>query len=196
MPYAGVTLRGQRVQLEPLNESHRGPLRIAANDERIWQHTLFDGRGPEFDEWFDNALKLGGTGAQIPFAVRLLAGERLIGSTSYLDPSERHKRIEIGSTWYSPVDWESAVNPECKLLLLRHAFEVFGVNRVSLITDLRNERSQRAIAKLGATREGILRNHMISQGGRIRDSIVFSITAAEWPGVAERLQTRLASLAG
>jgi RimJ/RimL family protein N-acetyltransferase len=191
MPYAGVTLRGQWVQLEPLFEEHREPLRIAANDERIWRHMLFDGRGPELDVWFDRALANGQKGLQIPFAVRSLADGRVIGTSSYLDVVEQHKRIEIGATWYVPEVWETAVNPECKFLLLRHAFEVFGVNRVALITDVRNERSQAAIAKLGAVREGVLRGHMITQGNRIRDSVVFSIIAAEWPAVKARLESRL-----
>lgn len=193
MPYAGVTLRGTWVQLEPLLEAHREPLRLAANDERIWRHMLYDGRGPELDFWFDRALANSQKGLQIPFAVRLLADGRVVGSTSYLDPVEQHKRIEIGATWYAPDVWETAVNPECKLLLLRHAFEVFGVNRVALITDLRNERSQAAIAKLGAVREGVLRSHMITRGDRIRDSVTFSIIAAEWPAVKAQLEARLQS---
>lgn len=191
MPYMSVTLRGRWVQLEPLLEAHREPLRVAAQDERIWKFTLFDGRGPEFDRWFSDARVLGTAGKQIPFAVRLLADDRVVGSTSFLDIVEQHKRIEIGATWYSPDVWETAVNPECKLLMLRQAFGPFEVNRVALITDLLNERSQRAIAKLGAVREGVLRNHMVSQGGRLRDSVVFSITKTEWPEVEARLEERL-----
>jgi RimJ/RimL family protein N-acetyltransferase len=195
MPYAGVTLRGQWVQLEPLLESHREPLRVAAADERIWRYWLVNTAGPGFDEWFDRVLGNTHKGSQIPFAVRLLADGRVAGSTSYLDTVEQHKRIEIGSTWYTPDVWETAVNPECKFLLLRHAFEIFGVNRVALITDLRNERSQAAIAKLGAVREGVLRSHMITQGDRIRDSVTFSIIVAEWPAVKARLEARLDAFA-
>jgi RimJ/RimL family protein N-acetyltransferase len=194
MPYLGATLVGKWVQLEPLVEEHREPLRIAANDERIWRHMLVNAAGAGFDEWFDRVLVNYRNGVQIPFVVRLLADRRVVGSTSYLDTVEQHKRIEIGSTWYTPDVWETAVNPECKYLLLRHAFGVFGVNRVALITDLRNERSQAAIAKLGAVREGVLRGHMITQGDRARDSVVFSIVVAEWPTVEARLRTRLAGL--
>jgi RimJ/RimL family protein N-acetyltransferase len=192
MPLTVPTLPGQCVQLEPLTAAHRAGLRQAADGERIWQHTLLVARGPAFEDWFDEALARQRDGRQVPFAVRQLANGRLIGSTRYIDPSERHRHVEIGSTWYVPEAWGTAVNPECKLLLLRHAFEVLGMNRVSFVTDVRNERSQAAIAKLGAVREGILRSHMVTQGGRVRDSVLFSIIAAEWPAVRARLAARLA----
>ena len=194
MHYVGTTLLGKFVRLEPLAAEHREPLRIAADDERIWRYMLVNARGSAFDEWFDQVSQLSVTGRQIPFAVRWVADDRIVGSTSYLDLAEQHRRIEIGSTWYAPDVWQTAVNPECKFLLLRYAFDVLAVNRVALVTDLRNERSQAAIAKLGAVREGLLRSHMITQGGRIRDSVVFSITTAEWPAVASRLESRLAEL--
>jgi RimJ/RimL family protein N-acetyltransferase len=186
-------LPGRVVRLEPLAEAHREGLRQAADDERIWRHTLTVARGDDFGPWFDEALARQAAGTQAPFAVRRRADQSLIGSTSYLDLQLRHKRLEIGSTWYVPAEWGTAVNPECKLLLLEHAFEVLGVNRVALITDRLNERSQAAIAKLGAVREGLLRGHMISQGGRVRDTVVFSVIAGEWPGVKERLLARLAA---
>lgn len=184
-------LAGKCVRLEPLDEPHREDLRSAAADERIWAHTLTNAAGAGFDLWFDKALGERASGVRIPFAVRRLADGQVVGSTSYLDVCLEHKRLEIGSTWYHPSAWATAINPECKLLLLRHAFEVLGVNRVALITDLRNERSQAAIAKLGAVREGVLRGHMITQGQRVRDSVVFSIVAAEWPEVELKLLARL-----
>lgn len=185
-------LVGRHVRLEPLDESHREPLRVAADDEGIWQHTLTVARGPGFDAWFAEATIRREAGTQFPFAVRLRDG-RFVGSTSYLDIQLQHKRIEIGSTWYAPDVWATAVNPECKLLLMRHAYEVLGVRRVALVTDLRNERSQAAIAKLGAVREGVLRNHMVTQGGRARDSVVFSVTVEEWPAVRKGLEARAGS---
>jgi RimJ/RimL family protein N-acetyltransferase len=184
-------LRGRWVQLEPLAEEHRDALRIAADDERIWVHTLVNARGPQFNQWFDDALAQRDAGCQIPFAVRQLADQTLVGSTSYLDPVPRHRRVEIGSTWYTPQVWATQVNPECKLLLLVHAFDVLGMNRVSLCTDLRNTRSQAAIEKLGAVKEGILRSHMVTQGGRIRDSVLYSIVIADWPAAKEQLAARL-----
>jgi RimJ/RimL family protein N-acetyltransferase len=194
MPPVVPVLTGQRVQLEPLSEAHRAGLRAAADDPRIWQHMIAPLRGPEFDTAFDLSLAQHAAGQRVPFAVRRLADGRLIGSTSYIEPHERHKRVEIGATWYVPDEWGAAVNPECKLLLLQHAFEEMGFNRVSFITDVRNERSQAAIAKLGAVREGILRSHMVVQGGRIRDSVQFSIIVSEWPAVKARLVARLASV--
>lgn len=157
-------LTGAWVQLEPLASAHREELRRAADDERIWQHTLVVARGSGFDAWFDDTLAQQDTGRQVPFAVRRLADHELVGSTSYLDPSPRHQRIEIGATWYNPAVWGTRVNAERKLLLLTHAFEALGMNRVSFVTDIRNTRSQAAIAKLGAVREGVLRGHMVTQG--------------------------------
>jgi N-acetyltransferase len=185
------TLTGKWVALEPMVEAHREPLRRAANDERIWTRTIVRAMGEAFDPWFAAALAERAAGRWLPFAVRRLCDSACIGSTSYLDPTPKHRRLEIGGTWYQPDCWGTAVNPECKLLLMTHAFEVLGVQRVAFITDVLNERSQGAIAKLGATREGILRSHMVSQGGRMRDSVVFSIVASEWPKVREALRCRL-----
>lgn len=187
MTIALPTLSGRWVRLEPLAESHRDGLRAAADDPLIWTHMTADATGPGFDPWFDAAL------TRQAAAVRRLADAALVGSTSYLDPNPAHGRVEIGATWYRPDCWATAVNPECKLLLMAHAFETLGLNRVSYVTDLLNERSQAAIAKLGATREGVLRAHMISRGGRVRDSVLFSIISAEWPAVKERLLARLAA---
>jgi RimJ/RimL family protein N-acetyltransferase len=181
------------VRLEPLAEEHREGLRIAADNDRIWEHLALLGRGEGFDQWFATAFAQREAGRRLPFAVRLLKTGELIGSTSYLDPVLEHKRVEIGWTWYRLEHWTTAVNPECKLLLLSHAFGTLGLNRVSFVTDVRNERSQAAIAKLGALREGILRSHMITRNGRIRDSVLFAITANEWPKVKEGLERRLAA---
>jgi RimJ/RimL family protein N-acetyltransferase/ubiquinone/menaquinone biosynthesis C-methylase UbiE len=191
MTIAVPVLTGEWVQLEPLAAAHGDGLRRAADDDRIWEHTLVVARGAGFDAWFDDVLAQRDAGRQVPFAVRRLADDQLVGSTSFLDPSPRHRRVEIGSTWYNPAAWGTCVNAECKLLLLTHAFTVLGMNRVSFVTDARNARSQAAIAKLGAVREGVLRAHMVTQGNRPRDSVVFSITVAEWPGVRQRLAARL-----
>jgi RimJ/RimL family protein N-acetyltransferase len=194
MPLEVATLTGRHVRLEPLDESHRELLRAAADDERIWRHMLTVGRGHGFDTWFAEAFARKAAGIRVPFAVRRLADGAIVGSTSYLDPVPPHRRIEIGSTWYRPDCWGTAINPECKLLLLAHAFDVLGINRVQFITDRLNERSQAAIARLGAVREGVLRSHMVVEGGRVRDSVMFSITSNEWPGVRELLTIRLAAM--
>lgn len=187
-------LTGRWVRLEPLAEGHREGLRAAADDDRIWAHFIAVARGPEFDRYFDNSLAERPAGQRVPFAVRRLADGSLVGSTSYLDPVARHRRVEIGSTWYVPAVWGTAVNPECKLLLMTHAFESLGMNRVAYCTDVRNLRSQAAIAKLGAVREGVMRAHMVSQGGRVRDSVLYAVTAADWPQVKARLEARLAAI--
>lgn len=194
MPLEVPVLTGRYVQLEPLNESHRELLRAAADDERIWRHMLTVARGAGFDAWFAEAFARRDAGHRVPFAVRRLADDAIVGSTSYLDPVLPHRRIEIGSTWYRPDCWGSAINPECKLLLLAQAFDVLGMNRVQFITDRLNERSQAAIARLGAVREGVLRSHMVVEGGRVRDSVMFSITSNEWPAVRELLTIRLAAM--
>ena len=194
MSLEAVTLTGQHVRLESLDQNHHAELRKAADDERIWKHMLVDGRGAGFDKWFNDALTQKNDNTRLPFVVRQVSDGALVGSTSYLDPNLFHRRVEIGSTWYAPAVWGTAINGESKLLLLTHAFEVLKLNRVQFVTDSLNQRSQAAIAKLGALREGVNRSHMISQGGRIRDSVVFSIIASEWPQVKETLTKRLAGL--
>jgi len=189
-PSGAPTLVGRIVRLEPLTEAHREALRPVAQDERIWTTSLTHALGPSFDTWFDDALAERASGRRLPFAVRLAEG-RLVGSSSFLDVTPAHRRVEIGATWYHPDVWGTAVNPECKLLLLGHAFDVMQVNRVALVTDALNLRSQAAIAKLGAVRDGVLRSDRITQGGRVRDSVVFSILAPEWPPVRARLEQRL-----
>jgi RimJ/RimL family protein N-acetyltransferase len=181
------------VRLEPLAEEHREGLRAASDDDRVWQFMYLDGRGPLFDKPFDDAVRQRAEGKRLPYAVRLLSSGELIGGTSYIEPNAQHRRAEIGWTWYRPDHWAGPVNPECKYLLLAHAFETLGLNRVQLVTDLLNTRSQAAIAKLGATREGVLRSHAITRGGRIRDTVVFGIVASEWPQVREKLLARLAA---
>ena len=193
MDITAPPLTGRFVRLEPFAEEHREGLRAAADDERVWEFMLTDGRGPAFDHVFDDALAMRAAGKRLPYAVRLLASGELVGATSYIDPVPAHTRVEIGWTWYRPDQWAGPVNPECKLLLLSHAFDTLRLNRVQLVTDSRNARSQAAIAKLGAVREGVLRAHMITRGGRLRDTVVFGVTAQEWPQVKARLVGRLAS---
>jgi N-acetyltransferase len=133
--------------------------------------------------------------AQYGFTVFLRAGNRVVGSTSYLDVAPKRKIAEIGSTWYSFDVQGTVVNPECKYLLLRHAFEDWGAIRVQLGTDVKNVHSQRAIMKLGAKFEGRLRNHGIRPDGSIRDSMLYSIISEEWPTVKKGLETRIESFA-
>lgn len=194
MEFTAPVLTGRRVRLEPLAEEHRAGLYAAADDPRIWQFMAFGGHGPAFDATFADALAQHAAGTRRLYAVRLLATNELVGATGYIDPLPAHKRVEIGWTWYRPDQWATAVNPECKLLLLSHAFDTLSLNRVSFHVDALNARSQAAVAKLGATREGVLRCHAVVRGGRVRDTVVFSIIAGEWPQVKAGLLARLERL--
>jgi RimJ/RimL family protein N-acetyltransferase/protein-tyrosine-phosphatase len=193
MEFTAPLLAGKWVTLEPLAEAHREGLRAAGGDERIWTYLPLGGPGPAFDAAFDDALAQQAAGKRRPYAVRLTASGELVGATAYIDPLMPHRRVEIGWTWYRPDVWAGPVNPECKFLLMRHAFEQLGLNRVQFCADLLNARSLAAIAKLGATREGVLRSHVYTRGGRLRDTVVFSVIAPEWPAVKARLLTRLAA---
>jgi RimJ/RimL family protein N-acetyltransferase len=186
-------LEGRHVRLEPIAEAHRDGLRPAADDPAIWAVTMADAAGPAFDGWFADLLAHQAAGTRLTYAVRLPATGELVGTTSLFDYEPKHKRAEIGWTWYRPDHQGTAVNPECKLLLFAHAFDTLGLNRVQLKTDLLNARSQAAIAKLGAVREGVLRAHMVARGGRIRDTVMFSVIRDDWPAVRDRLLARLAS---
>jgi RimJ/RimL family protein N-acetyltransferase len=132
-------------------------------------------------------------GAQLPFAQVELASGRAVGSTSYLDIAPADGRVEIGWTWLGRPWWRTPLNTEAKLLLLGHAFDTLHLNRVALKTDVRNERSQAAIERIGGVREGVLRAHMIRPDGSLRDTVYFSILASEWPAVRERLNRRLSA---
>jgi RimJ/RimL family protein N-acetyltransferase len=185
-----VTLDGRFVRLEPLEERHRELVRPAAQHPEIFTVTT-SALGPLFDSYIDNALKRSASGHELAFVVWHKAMDRPVGMTRYLNIEGPHRKLEIGSTWYEPSVWAGAVNPECKLLLMRHAFETLGFNRVEYKTDLRNARSRAAILKLGAKQEGILRKHMIMADGHVRDSVYFSVIDEEWPGVKAGLEKRL-----
>jgi RimJ/RimL family protein N-acetyltransferase len=192
MALAKVALDGRFVCLEPLEERHRETVRPAAQHPEIFTVTT-SALGPLYDPYFDNALKRSDGRHELAFAVLLKAENRHVGMTRYLNIEEAHKRLEIGSTWYEPAVWGGPVNPECKLLLMRHAFEALNFHRVEYKTDARNARSRAAILKLGATQEGIFRKHMIMPDGHVRDSVYFSITDSDWPSVKAGLEKRLAS---
>jgi RimJ/RimL family protein N-acetyltransferase len=177
------------VRLEPLTEAHRCELSKAASTPAIWAHMPTSAAGAGFDPWFDDALAAAASGQEAAWAVRVDGG--LVGSTRYLAVQPAHRRLEIGHTWYALRAWGTQVNPACKFALLRYAFEGLGFNRVEFKTDNRNLRSQAAIAKLGAVKEGVFRAHMIRADGSLRDSVYFSIVRSDWPAVRRRLAARL-----
>jgi RimJ/RimL family protein N-acetyltransferase len=186
-----VPLQAPGVRLEPLSESHREGLRRAAADEAIWAHISVDASGGAFDPWFDAALDVCTRGAEAVWAVRALKDQAVVGSTRFLAIEAAHRRVEIGHTWYAPAVWGTKVNPACKWALMNYGFEALELNRIELKTDIRNLRSQAAIAKLGATREGVFRAHMVRRDGSLRDTVYFSVIRPEWPSVRDRLLARL-----
>jgi N-acetyltransferase len=184
-----VTLSGKYVRLEPMTEAHVPGLTQIGLDEGIWEHMLYGDVSSEADirNWVRDILSR----PDLPFvAVHLVSG-RVAGATRYLNIMPHDRGLEIGGTWYGLEFQRTAVNTECKYLLLKYAFETLGCIRVQFKTDKRNERSQRAIERLGAKHEGILRNHMVLPDGRFRDSVYFSIIDTEWPGVKTRLEEML-----
>ena len=189
-----VTLTGRVVRLEPLSEAHVPDLAIAAQDESIWRYMPYGAVSNEAEmrAWVQEVLSRQGRGTDLPFAVMQLTSGRAIGCTRYMDIRRDDRGLEIGGTWYGVAYQRTAVNTECKLLILRHAFETLGCIRVQLKTDLRNERSQRAIERIGAVREGILRNHMIMPDGYFRSSVYYSLLDSEWPVVKAMLEEKLA----
>ena len=190
-----VVLSGRHVRLEPLAEHHRHDLAEAAADAAGF--TVYGpGMHPGgFDGWLAQALAEAATGAREPFAVVLVSTGRAVGSSSFLDIAPGDGRIEIGHTWYGRAWQGGVVNPESKLLLLSHAFDTLGATRVTLKTDARNERSRRAIARTGASFEGILRKHSRrADGPGLRDVAMFSITDDDWPATRDLLRRRIAAV--
>jgi RimJ/RimL family protein N-acetyltransferase len=184
-----VILEGLHVRLEPLASSHAPELLAAAQDDSIWRYmpiarprTLL-----ELEGMIAEALAAQERGEQLPFAIVERTSGRAVGSTRYLDIRAPHRGLEIGWTWLATAAQRTALNTECKLLLLTHAFEALGCLRVQLKTDLRNLRSQAAIERLGAKKEGVLRKHYVLWDGYVRDSVMYSITEAEWPAVKQKL---------
>ena len=185
-----VTLDGAFVRLEPLEERHRMPIRPAAQHPEIFAATT-SALGALFDPYIDNALKRSTGGRELAFAVFHKALDRYVGMTRFLNIQEAHKKLEIGSTWYEPSVWAGLVNPECKLLLMRHVFEVLKYHRVEYKIDVRNARSRAAILKLGARQEGVLRKYIVRVDGHVSDLVCFSIVDDEWPAAKTGLEKRL-----
>lgn len=183
-----VTLESARVRLEPLSRAHLPELAEAIEDGELWklQVTLVP-HPSELEVFFEAAEQAFEIGRELTFVTRDNQTGRVAGSTRFRCIEAAHKRLEIGFTFVRATFQRSYVNTEAKRLMLQHAFEQLGCNRVELLTDLRNLTSQRAIARIGATQEGILRSHMIMRDGHVRDSVIFSVTRNEWPNLAQRL---------
>jgi N-acetyltransferase len=188
-----TTLERDNIRLEPLTLAHEAGLREAAADGEMWNlPTTVPAPGKE-REYIESALKMRAEGSRFAFAVIEIASNRVLGSTSYHDIVAPLKRVEIGYTWYRKSTWRSRVNTTCKLMLMQHAFETLQCPVVGWRTGHKNTRSQRAIEALGAKRDGVIRAHALYADGSIRDTVIYSMLAAEWPAAKEKLETRLAN---
>ena len=185
-------LGGLHVSLEPLQIEHAEGLRAAASDGELWNLWYTNVPRPdEVDAWIDGALAMQAEGAALAFTVRDAVG-RIVGTTRYYDLLPATPRLQIGYTWYAKSVQRTALNTEAKLLLLAHAFETLRCASVGLQTSTHNAVSRAAIARLGATQEGIIRNHLRHRDGSLRDTVNFSILDSEWPAVKAGLLARLA----
>lgn len=190
-----VILNGKYVRLEPMTEDHIPGLAEIGVGQTFWDFMLY-GRMDSVEDmrnWVRDILSRAQNGTDLPFVAIHLASGKVAGATRYLNIMPKDRGLEIGGTWYGTEYQRTTVNTECKYLLLTHAFEKLGCIRVQLKTDLRNVRSQKAIERIGAKREGILRNHMILPSGQFRDSVFYSILDSEWPEVKKRLEAILTS---
>jgi len=187
-----VTLESRGIRLEPLTDEHHPALAAAASDGRLWELWFVAVPPPEgMQAYVADALKGQREGHMLPWVVRDVASGAIIGSTRYHDIAPTLDRVEIGYTWYGQSRQRTHVNTTCKLLLLAHAFDTLGCKAVGLRTDNFNFRSQQAIAALGAKRDGVIRHFGIRRDGTVRDVVMYSILAAEWPDVRRHLELRL-----
>lgn len=192
-PLHPVVLQDEHVALEPLTLNHVADLERAAADGELWKLWFTKVPAPgEMRDYVEAALRGGGEGHMLPFAVRDKSDGLIVGSTRFFDFEPKLPRVEIGYTWYAASRQRSHVNTACKRLLLGHAFDTLKCVAVQLCTDRYNHASRRAIERLGAQRDGILRAHRLRADGSVRDSVVYSIVAAEWPDVRRLLSLKLA----
>lgn len=192
-----ITLSGSLVTLEPLTHDHHDGLAAAAADGELWNlwYTSVPEPGGMSAE-IDRRLSLQAAGSMLPFTARRNDSGAVLGMTTYLNVDAANRRVEIGSTWNARSAQRTGTNTESKLLLLTHAFETLECIAVEFRTHWMNQQSRAAIARLGAKQDGVLRSHQLAKDGSLRDTVVFSITAAEWPAVRNELRRRLAAFQG
>jgi len=185
---APIELRGKHARLVPLDPSHHDGLVDAANDGELWKlwYTTVTAP-PNMRSEIERRLLLQAQGSMLPFTIVDATNDRIVGMTTYMNIDANHRRLEIGSTWYARSAQRTAINTECKRMLLGHAFEQLDCIAVELRTSFLNRQSRQAIERLGAKLDGILRNHMRHPDGTLRDSCVYSIIAGEWPAVKANL---------
>jgi RimJ/RimL family protein N-acetyltransferase len=186
-----VSLRGQHARLEPLSQDHCDGLTEAVKDGELWKlWYTFIPKAEDMRKEIDRRLGLQSAGSMLPWTVFDAHG-KIAGMTTYMNVDTPNRRVEIGSTWYATRVQRSAVNTQCKLLLLTHAFEKLDCIAVEFRTHFFNHQSRRGIERLGAKQDGILRNHQIAPNGTLRDTVVYSIIASEWPTVRAHLTYQL-----
>ena len=189
-----VTLEGTHVRLEPLASAHFDDLCNVGLDPELWRWTTsFVETRDQLRGYIERAIRDGQAGLALPFATIHRASGRAVGSTRFGAIALQHRRLEIGWTWLGRAYQRTALNTEAKYLMLRHAFETLDMLRVEIKTDVLNVRSRAAIQRIGGKEEGIFRKHIITDQGRIRDTVYYSITDDDWPAVRERLEARLAA---
>ena len=188
-----VTLTGKDVRLEPLSEAHIPGLAEIGIGQKFWHFMLYGDMKTDADmrNWVLDILKRARQGTDLPFVAIDLTSGRVAGSTRYLNIMPKDRGLEIGGTWYGIEFQHTAINTECKYLLMTHAFETLKAIRVQLKTDSRNERSQKAIERIGAKKEGVLRNHIILPDGYFRHSVFYSVLDTEWPEVKKNLEAMM-----
>ena len=192
-----IFLEGNGVRLEPLTDTHESDLIAAASDGRLWELWFTSVPTPEqTSTYIANALDGQREGHMLPWAIRELTTGSIVGTTRYHDIVAAIDRVEIGWTWYAKSWQRSHVNTTCKLLLFTHAFESLGCKVVGLRTDNFNFASQRAIERLGVRKDGVLRHHYARRDGSVRDSVMYSVIASEWPDVKRHLELSLARHTG
>ncbi len=183
-----LTLEGGRVKLVPLERAHKTALVKAATDGKLWELWYTSVPSADtVDQYVDRAISQRESGKEYPFVVIDKDSGAIVGSTRYYSIQPEHRRLEIGYTWYAQSHQRTGINAECKFLMLRYAFEVLDCIAVQFMTNWHNLRSRKAIERLGAKQDGVLRNHRLNADGSVRDTVVYSITSLEWAGVKKSL---------
>lgn len=187
-----IHLENEKILLRPVQAEDVEGILNAANYPAIWEHMSVSLLTKEaVQNYVEKAIKERAANQSYKFVIVVKETNEIIGSTSFLDIAENHKSVEIGSTWITPKYWRTDINTNCKYLLLKYCFEEWELNRVQIKTGHENIRSQKAIERLGATKEGILRNHMIRKEGSIRHTVMYSIIKEDWPAIKERFLQKL-----
>ena len=187
-----IALENEVVLLKPLGQEDAQGILEAGSYPEIWPYlsTTIE-KMDDVHNFVDNALSAKNAKTEFPFVIVDKNSGQIIGSTRFMDIDENHKRLEIGTSWITPVFWRTTINTNCKYLLLQYCFEVLNLQRVQIKTDFENVRAQKAIERIGGEKEGVLRNHMVRKDGTTRHTVMYSITLQEWPQVKKHLQQLL-----